>query len=238
MEARRTKNGKIMNENHNMNLDIIKYISGLIGKDDPLIIEIGAYDGKDTRNFLNVFPKSKVFSFEPDPRNIKMIKESLQNQTTLWSCGDRYELIEEAISNVDGPTIFYESHGVPTWLTETKITDWSGSGSLNKPKEHLKAHPHLPFGKGINIFGRRLDTFTEQRGIKDIDLIWADVNGAERKFLEGAKETLKRTKYLYTECTGNLWENGVYEQTLEELLPNFKKICVNSCNVLFENKNV
>lgn len=221
-------------EDHNMNLDIIKYIGGLIGKDNPLIIEIGAYDGKDTRNFLGVFPRSKVFSFEPDPRNIKRIKELSENQSTLWGCGDRYKLIEEAIGNVDGPTIFYESHGVPTWLKETTITDWSGSGSLNKPKGHLNAHPDIPFGKGISIFGRRLDTFIEQEGIKDIDLIWADVNGAERKFLEGAKETLKRTKYLYSECTGNAWEDGVYEQELVELLPGFKKIRVNSCNVLFE----
>jgi FkbM family methyltransferase len=216
-----------------MNLDIIRYIGGLINKDNPLIIEIGAYDGKDTRNFLSVFPKSKVFSFEPDPRNIKKIKELSENQSTLWGCGDRYKLIEEAISDVDGPTIFYESHGVPHWIKEG-ITDWSGSGSLNKPKEHLRAHPDIPFGKGVSVFGRRLDTFIKQEGIKNIDLIWADVNGAERKFLDGAKETLEITKYLYTECTGNMWEDGVYERDLVKLLPGFNKLRTNTCNVLFE----
>src|SRR3989344_6803761 len=46
-------------------------IKELLGKEDPVILDIGANDGDDTVEFLQHFKKAKVYSFEPHPENIK-----------------------------------------------------------------------------------------------------------------------------------------------------------------------
>jgi|GEM_PF-3220983 len=41
-------------------------IRRLIGRDDPIIFDIGCHDGGHTRWFLDLFPKARVHGFEPD----------------------------------------------------------------------------------------------------------------------------------------------------------------------------
>ena len=46
--------------------------------------------------------------------------------------------------------------------------------------------------------------------------MWVDVQGAQRKVLHGARETLRRTRFLYIECHGEpMYED---EPTLHELV--------------------
>ena len=58
-----------------------------------------------------------------------------------------------------------------------------------------------------------LDTFYKN---KDLDILWIDVQGAEKLVLEGAKETLKKIKAVFIEIS---IKNGLYinSVTMEEL---------------------
>jgi len=204
-------------------MTIIQQLKDIINKPNPLIIEIGCWNGNDTELFLNVFPECKIFGFEPDPRNIERIRAKIKNP--------RFELIEEAISDMDAQMTFYESHGA---INGEK--DWSASGSLNKPKEHLSVNPDITFGEGVKVFGRKLDSFTKARQISYIDLIWADVNGAEYKMISGALETLKFTKFLYTEFSEKeIYEGSITKEHIKNMLPNFKEILVHKNNILLGN---
>src|SRR5262245_56296770 len=45
-------------------------IHELVGRDDPLILEIGCNDGTDTAELLSTFPRGQIHCFECDPRPI------------------------------------------------------------------------------------------------------------------------------------------------------------------------
>ena len=52
--------------------------------------------------------------------------------------------------------------------------------------------------------------------VKTVDLLWADVQGAEVDLIEGGRETLARTSYLYTEYSNAELYAG--QINLEEIL--------------------
>ena len=45
----------------------------------------------------------------------------------------------------------------------------------------------------------RLDTYVKGKSIPKVDFIWVDVEGAERDVIQGAVETLKITRFVFTE---------------------------------------
>lgn len=57
----------------------------------------------------------------------------------------------------------------------------------------------MSFDKQIEVKTVSLDSWTKENNIEKIDLIWVDVQGAERDVIEGAKETLKNVHYFFTE---------------------------------------
>ena len=52
-------------------------IKKLVGKDDPLIVEIGAHYGEDTLRLLETFPNANIHCFEPDDRNISIFENKI-----------------------------------------------------------------------------------------------------------------------------------------------------------------
>lgn len=165
---------------------IIEYLTN---KNNPIILDVGCYLAEDASEFAGVLSSSQVFAFEADPRNI----EYLKNHVVL---PQNVKLIEGAISNYDGVTDFYCSNDIDM------TRDWKLSGSVNKPTGHLKEYTVRFSAKPITVFCQKLDTWYKNSPIhdKNIDLIWVDTNGAEREFLEGARDTLLKTQLVYIEC--------------------------------------
>jgi len=48
----------------------VREIKYLVGKPNPVILEIGANIGQTTLDFLKEIPESTIYCFEPDPRAI------------------------------------------------------------------------------------------------------------------------------------------------------------------------
>lgn len=46
----------------------VAILPALLGKQDPVILEIGCNDGGQTRDFLRLFDQARIYAFEPDPR--------------------------------------------------------------------------------------------------------------------------------------------------------------------------
>jgi len=205
-------------------------LPGLLGKDDPIILEIGCNDGSHTLEFLRLFKNSKVFAFEPDPRALESFSRNVKDS--------RAKLFDLAISDADGATEFYVSGGMPSpeWK-ELRPKGWDLSGSIKKPKGHLEMHPWCTFNESIVVKTKRLDTWCREEGIEAIDFIWADVQGAEENLIRGGKEALHRTRYFYTEYSNQeLYEGQIGLNGILKLLPDFEILCRFSADVLLTNK--
>lgn len=211
---------------HKQKIDIVNLLGKLVGTDSKTMLEIGACEGNDSNLFLRVFKNLRLFCFEADPDNCRDHKRIVKSP--------RCQLIEGAISNTDGTITFNRSGGIHPGVTSNRHS----SGSVNKPTGHLKLHPWCTFNQSITVPSYTLDAWCQQNGITQIDLIWADVNGAEAKMLTGGVKILKRTRYLYTEFGSEdmeIWAGGISKKQIKARLPQFEEIFVHSNNVLLKN---
>jgi len=174
------------------------------GPEPKLIIEIGAHVGQDTVR-LAALPGATVHAFEPDPRNnVPDLPNLIFNRA--------------AIAAHDGEIEFHPSE----WRGEV---EWTLSGSIHRPTGHLTAYPDVEFGSPIKVRGITLDTYCRKHGIKRIDFIWADIQGAERDLILGGREALARTRYLYTEyCEPPLYEGQPSLGEILTLLPGWRML--------------
>lgn len=182
------------------------------------ILELGAHRGTTTA-WLAQLPGAVVHAFEPDPRNRLA---ALPNVTVNYL----------AVSDQIGPRPFILS--AQGWGQE-----WTYSSSLKTPKNHTRKYPAVSFGNTIEVPTTTLDNYCGARGIGDIDLIWSEIQGAEGEMIRGARQTLARTRYLYTEFSDEeLYEGQVSLATLQELLPTYRVIEMwhgSNMNVLLKN---
>lgn len=199
------------------------------------IFEIGSNSGEDCVKFLEVFPKARVVSFEPDPRAAERWRRVVTSE--------RAELHECVVSNRVGGVEFYQSEGVPPGQEKSALLDdWDLSGSIREPTAHKDLHPWVKFRKPIMVESVTLDSFIDSSGFlsdekSEIALMWVDVQGAEADVIAGGKKTLERTRYFYTEYSNEeLYDGQLGLSNLCKLLPNFAIRRLWKNDVLFENR--
>jgi 2-O-methyltransferase len=159
----------------------------------PVIIECGCHVGVDTHRLRDTFPTARLIAVEPDPRNL--VHLSSRGVTSIA------EVLPMAVSDRDGSATFHLSEADlstdhPSWV---KSREYSGSSSLKRPAEHMAQHPWCVFEKSVEVPTITLDTLARERSLDRIDLIWADVQGAEDLLIAGGQAALARTQYLFTE---------------------------------------
>jgi FkbM family methyltransferase len=216
-----------------MSLPIISHVANIIDntpKDRPFVLlEIGACDGFHSQIFasiLRIYSKSFIMhSFEPVGDLISAWKNWTIHHT------EHIKIFNKAVGIVDGQIPFYVSYGA----------DFYGSSSIRKPTTHLlDSFTDMKF-KQSTAESVRLDTHCKQTGIESniIDFIWMDVQGAERDVFEGGKQTLERTRYIYTEYSDNECYEGEYnlQSLLAQLGDDWMIVQDYGGDVLLKNKN-
>jgi FkbM family methyltransferase len=209
-------------------MNIKEFIKSL---DIQVFVEIGAHFGTDTLEFRKLHPNARIVSFEPDPRNSKMIKH--------LGIDKECELIEKAVGNETKKIPFFLSSGNAKKKEVSQIlkdNDWSCSSSLKKPTGHLYTHPWIQFNRSIQVDCIRLDDVSTLKGCT-IDFLWMDVQGAEELVFQGGQDTLKRVRYLYTEyCNQQLYEGQLnLSQLLSILGTSWKVIYDYGGDILLQN---
>lgn len=193
-----------------------KIFRDIVNKDNPVILDIGCYDGKDSSSFLIEFPKAQIHAFEADPRSIELFRKNKDSS--------KISLNEFAISNKDG---FIEWHASDS-ETRRHYEDqqnWSASSSIKKPVKHLEIFKDVYFQKPTMVKSQRLDTWFLKSELNQIDIIWADVNGGEKEFLEGARETIRHTRCIFMEfCENNLYEDCIGLEQVKIMLADFEVV--------------
>ena len=176
-----------------------------------IIFEIGAHMGFDTEEIYERTNKAKIYAFEPDPRNIKILKER--------NIGNISIIVEFAVSDQNSDGYFYLSSGEIPAKTGNDYydnNDWSASNSLRPAKLHNEIFPWCKIEELITVKQIRLDDFCKENSIDYIDFIWMDVQGCEDLVFVGAQKILNSTKYIFTEYSNSELYEG--QKTLDAIL--------------------
>lgn len=199
--------------------------------DNPrTLIEIGSNDGSHTRQFAEAFPNAQIYGFEPDARAWANLVKAIESHSNV-------HVRNIAISDVDGEADFFNSGGRPPELAEeTPEWGWDKSGSLCEPTGHRVKHPWCRFEQVSRVKTRTLDTVTAELSLSGIDIIWMDVQGAEKLVLSGAQRSLRFTRFLYTEFSNEeLYKGQPNLQEIMSLVPGFSVAALFENDVLLKN---
>jgi 2-O-methyltransferase len=207
-------------------------IAQLVGKPDPVIVEIGCNDGTHTQWFLEIFSNPVVHCFEPDPRACRRFAESLGNRPNV-------HLSMLAVSDKLGRIAFHQSGGRQRKLQSGELVEWDMSGSIKAPKKHLIYHPSITFDSTIEVETTTLDIWHERSGVDVIDFIWMDVQGAESEVFRGGARALSRARFLYTEYSDHeIYEGQPTLAQIENQLQGFKIVSIFPFDVLLANTSM
>jgi 2-O-methyltransferase len=198
-----------------------------VGRDDPIIVEVGANCGQTTVEMLKAMPRATIYAFEPDPRAIAKFRAAITHPSVhLYEC---------AIGAVNGTISFHQSSGAEDLPDYSK--GWDQSGSIRRPNSHLKVWPWVKFEKQITVPIMTLDAWSELHQVAKADFIWADVQGAESDLVEGAARFLRSSRYFYTEYSNDEWYEGqITLAGLLEKLPDFNLVRRYAMDALFQNR--
>jgi FkbM family methyltransferase len=219
-----------------------KILKDLISNENPVIFEVGCYDGEDTVGLVELFNSPIVYAFDADDRSIDLFYAK-----TAENFREKINFNKLALTNTDGKVLWFASNSNTRRHYEDQRS-WSASSSIKGPKDCLNVFADITFSSDSYVMSMKLDTWSKlniEHAV--IDLIWADVNGAEREFILGAKETLSKTRFFYTEFSKTenvqLYQDAISRSEILDLLPDFEEIGVfsymgNYGNVLLRNKRL
>jgi len=158
------------------------------------ILDIGSWHLKQTIELAQIFQFANIYAFEPNPETFNYCCNVLENLPNFMK--NRISIHELALTNETGRLSFF-----PLDKTKTHSTN-EGIASLSKLRSHMDGSllNDKWIQKEITVEATTLEKWAEQNNIKQIDLIWMDVQGAELKVLQGSKSILSNVKAICTEA--------------------------------------
>ena len=139
-----------------------------LARNSSVILDVGANSGFYSMVSKAINPSSKVFAFEPVPRNAEILKKNIElNDFDI-------ELNQIAASNINGSQMMYD---IPD-IANNRQASLSNSN-------YDEGNTHA-----IQIESIKLDDFIRENNIDSLDLIKIDVEEHEVEVLEGFKESL------------------------------------------------
>lgn len=170
-----------------------------------VIFDIGACEGEESIRYSRLFPDADIYSFEPLKKNFQL---AIANFKRFNKSDNR--LFNIALGDTNGEASFFVSSGQPAHVDSTVEWDYGNkSGSILPPTEHTtKAYQWLSFQEGEKVALRRLDDFCAEQGVRHINFIHMDVQGAELKVLEGAGELLPSIDLIWMEVAAKEFYRG------------------------------
>ncbi len=155
--------------------------------DNPVILEVGAFNGSDTKRMAAQWPQCIIHAFEPLPE----IYERLEKSTAHLPQVHRYPI---ALSNNNGTALFYVSE------KPDRPGVASQAGSLCAPKERLKTSPII-FPRTVMVQTMTLEKWAKENALQSIDLLWLDTQGHELEILQSAGNILQNIKVILAEVS-------------------------------------
>lgn len=178
--------------------DQVKLIGG---NKNITIFDVGACTGSVTFEYLQLFRKSTIFSFEPFVPS--------------------FEILKKAMLPYENVQVFNIAISEKTGTTEFNVNESAATNSM------LETHPDssknwnqyaLNTTKKIQIDTITLDEFIENKNIDKIDILKLDTQGTEYQILTGSKKAIRENKIslIYLEIITRPTYSG--QKNLEDIL--------------------
>lgn len=116
--------------------------------------------------------QGKIIAIEPSPINFECLKKNL---TSL---------------NIENVQAYNIAAGEKDGITNFLIYEGAGNSCMVIPNGEKPKWP----GDIITVPIRRIDSFLEEEGITKIDFLRMDVEGYEKRIIEGLKDTIQKSK--------------------------------------------
>ena len=176
-------------------------ISGVFGPRDTqtmkdnvlpgnIVVDLGANIGYFTCLLAKLVGEDgKVFAFEPDPRNLKLLRRNIQENDYK-----NVIIADKAVSDVNGSCTLYSS--------QKKF----GANRIFESKKK-QTHDFIPIKSETICLD---DYFEKQNLLKKIDFIKIDIEGSEFRAFNGMKKILELNNNLkiFTEIAPSLLEDA------------------------------
>lgn len=132
-----------------------------------IVIDGGGCWGDTALYFSNLVGENgRVYCYEFVPDNLKVLQKNLELNPAL---GKRVELVKKALSDRSGEQLFFQAQGPASTV------------SKENPSANLDTVETLA-----------IDDLVIQQGIPRVDFIKMDIEGAELKALQGARNTIQK----------------------------------------------
>jgi FkbM family methyltransferase len=147
-----------------------------------VILDIGANNGMFTKTANYLFPKAKIYSFEPLPECFKSLK-------TITDTHPNIRVFHCALGDTNGETTINKSQ-------------YNCSSSILMMSDlHKMVFPYSANSSKETVSIRRLDDIMADEQLLDPVLVKIDVQGYERNVVVGGRTILERAQYLICEIS-------------------------------------
>ncbi len=184
----------------------------------PTIVELGAHEGEDMEWMLEAVggKPARAVMIEADHINfMKLVTRGLPG---------KHYYRHGAIADHDGTCDFWECRD-----------SGGGFGSIYPPLEGLSVSA-AQFKKAGPIPCFTFDRLFDDARLATIDLLWADIHGAEKDMIAFGQKALARTRYMFVECFDTpVYEGMATKAELLAALPGWTVIETFPWNMLLHN---
>jgi FkbM family methyltransferase len=181
---------------------------------EPVIFHVGAHVGHTAREFRKLFPTSTVHAFEPFRESFEELDELARRDPAIIAH-------DFGLSDSSGVRDF---HSNPSSQTNSLLaTDERGPSTWHAGLMETKEIVSAQF--------ETLDAFVSANGIRKIDILKLDAQGAESLVMAGAVETCRRAMIdvIYTEIITQPTYEG--QKRFDECLKSFYESGFDLCNL-------
>ncbi len=147
-----------------------------INKVDPIIVDLGAHIGMTTLYYKSLFPRAKIWAYEPHPDNFALLKKNIEENQI-----ENVEIIQAAVAPKTGLLLLNDPIEDNAWKSGMGIIPRGWKGIQTTREVQVEA-------VGINqVLNRKIDIFK------------IDIEGMEYEVVRAAGLELKRVQHILIE---------------------------------------
>lgn len=149
----------------------------LVKNSKPTIFDVGAHTGNTVKRFRSLFPGAKIFCFEPFPAAFARLSASVTGDPMAES----YRVAIADVSGVSNLAVNQNTATNSLLASDARAANYWG------PKR-------LDTRAVIEVNTETIEHFCDSKGLKHLDILKLDVQGAEYAVLEGARGLLQQQR--------------------------------------------